>query len=262
MSYLPDNEGRRKRIRIILILLSVAVIFLYQGPLRPSFIGGLNAKAEPLFKEGESLKESLLTGFFSFFSLKKSLIKENESLKEKLNEAENKLLERDRLLAENLDLKDMLGRSNRGKLVLASVIVKPSRSPYDTLILDVGENDGISAGNKVIAYGSTVIGEVREVSSSASKVVLFSTYGEEYQGIISGKNISVKLTGRGGGNFVAELPRGILIEKGEQVFSVGISPHLLGVVDSIFSDPRNPIQRILFRSPVNTQELHLVEVIL
>lgn len=218
--------------------------------------------AAPLLKSGAVAENGVKNGLLSFFSSRRALFEENESLKARLEEVEAKLLERDRLLAENLELKSLLGRSERGRTLLAAVIAKPGQSPYDMLILDVGENHDVTVGQKVLAYGSVIIGEIRQVSATVSKVALFTSPGEEYAGIISGKNISLKLVGRGGGNFMAELPRGVEVVKGEQVISTGLWPHLLGVVESVFVDPRDPFQKIILKSPVNAAVLNSVEIIL
>lgn len=260
MNYPRSNRNQEKRFKIFLLAILIVLSFFYQYKIIFGFFGGIPALAAPLLGASKNVKEGVGEGILSLFSFKSSLIAENEGLKNKLSDFETKLLENERLLAENAELKAMLGRTEKEKLLLANVLSKPNQSPYDTLILDVGENYKVAVGDKVFASGNTLIGEIREAGKNTSKAVLFSSPGEEYDGVIVGKNISLRLTGHGGGNFIAELPRGVSIDRGDQVVSVGNFPRLLGVVDSIFSDPRDPFQSILLKSPINMQGLRLVGI--
>jgi len=56
------------------------------------------------------------------------------------------------------------------------------------------------------------------------------------------------------------LPRDFVLEKGNEVVLPGITPYVLGIVQSILSDPRDSFQKALLVSPVNIQELKFVEV--
>lgn len=263
MNYRRDNGRRKKRVRFSVLIFAITLLFLEQHRISAALGGGTVSASAPLLQSAATVKNGILNGLLALFSYKQSLIAENNALKEQLREAEAKVLDHDRLLAENTELKTLLGRGGiKEKKILAVILAKPNQSPYDTLILDIGTDNGVNIGNAVLAYGNIVVGEIREVFPKSSRAVLFSSPGEEYQGTLSVNNISLKLTGRGGGNFASELPRGVSVGKGMQIFSVGLSPHILGIVDSIFTDPRNPFQSILVRSPVNIAELKWVEIVL
>ena len=262
MTYRQDNEQQKKRIRIFLSVIVIALVFFYQHKIFPGLFGGFSQVAVPVLSAGESLKENTGNGLDALFLFKSALLRENKNLKEKLAGAEIASLERDRLIAENLELRMILGRAGEEKILLANILARPNQSPYDILILDVGKNNGVSEGAPVLAYGNMVIGRVADVSDKSSRAVLFSSPKEENDGIIIGKNIPLKLTGTGGGNFTTKVPRGILVEKGDQVISIGLPSHILGVVEDVSVDPRDPYQSILLRSPVNIYELRFVEIVL
>lgn len=260
MTYLRDNEKKRRRSRLIALFIAVAFLFYFQHAILSFFSRITLAVFAPALSGASAFKENTSNGIFSAFSFKGSLIAENDSLKAKLNESDAKLSDYNRLLIENLELKDLLGRTGSEKLLLSAILAKPNRSPYDTLILDIGEKNNVYPGATVLAYGNIIIGKISEVSDHTSKAVLFSSPGEEYDGLVLGKNTPIKLSGRGGGNFISELPRAVPIAEGDQVYSVGLSPYLLGTVQNISSDPRDPFQTILIKSPVNVTELRFVEV--
>ena len=195
----------------------------------------------------------------SFFISKNSLIKENESLKQELAIERARGLGYSSVLEENTKLKEILGRKNESaKLTLATILSKPNQSPYDTLIIDRGEQSGLIAGNMVFALGNVPIGRVAEVYEKSSKVLLFSSAGEKTQGIIN--DVSMEVVGRGGGNFEIVLPRDFILEKSNQVILPGINSYVLGIVETIISDPRDSFQKALLVSPVNIQKLKFVEV--
>ncbi|MFA5841537.1 MAG: rod shape-determining protein MreC [Candidatus Paceibacterota bacterium] len=262
MTYLRDNEKRKKRNRVFLLLIAVAFLFYYQHKIISFFSDKTALVAKPALESVSVLKEKASNGILSVFLSKSSLVAQNNGLKNELDESRAKLLDYSRLFAENSELKTLLGRNEQDKTLLASVISKPNQSPYDTIIVDVGEKNSVFAGAQVLAYGDIIIGKISEVSNDTSKATLFSSPGEEYEGMVLGKNISLKLLGRGGGNFISEFPRGVLIEQGDQVYSVGLLPHLLGTVQNISSDPRDPFQTVLVRGPINMAELRFVEIIL
>ena len=56
------------------------------------------------------------------------------------------------------------------------------------------------------------------------------------------------------------LPRDFVLEKGTEVVLPGITPYVIGIVQTIISDPRDSFQKALLSSPVNIQEIKFVEV--
>jgi len=56
------------------------------------------------------------------------------------------------------------------------------------------------------------------------------------------------------------LPRDFVLEKRTEIILPGITPYIVGIVETIISDPRDSFQKALLVSPVNIQELKFVEV--
>lgn len=193
---------------------------------------------------------------------KESLIAENKALREELASVKIGLLSRDLLLNENRELKERLGRydSNPAGL-LAAVLVKPRRSPYDTLVIDVGSRHGVDVGDLVGAHGDLLIGTIERAMETTSLVRLFSSPGEEIEVTVGSSNIAALAVGAGGGNFRLEIPRGVDITEGDIISFPSISTTIAGVVERIQVEPNDPFQTILFKSPINTNELKWVEVI-
>ena len=267
MSYLLDKREKRKKILKLFGLVLALILFVY---FRNPIFSGLAYVAQIIFRPFLSAGGSVggkVSSWGGYFQFKKSLQNENEDLKLKLSEMEAQIANWSILSDENIKLKEILGRSENRKLVLAAILAKPDRSPYDTLIIDAGSaseladrSEKVGTGNIVYAFGDIPIGKIAEVYANSSKVVLFSNPGEKTEILISGKDIFMPIVGRGGGNFEMTLPRDFVLEKGTEVQLPGLVPHVLATVETILSDPRDAFQKALLISPVNIQELKFVQV--
>ncbi len=161
-------------------------------------------------------------------------------------------------------------------MTLAAILSKPNQSPYDTLLIDAGTSQGVVTGNTVFALGDVPIGRISDVYLNSAKVVLFSNPGETTQAMISYQNLTpsatnstasspnsnvfVNLVGRGGGNFEIVIPKGVVLEEGEQAVLPGINDYVLGIVQKVISDPRNAFTKVLLTSPINIEEQKFVEI--
>lgn len=198
---------------------------------------------------------------FSTVRSKKSLISEVRALKEELGMASANLLIQKVYQRENEDLKALLGRSSdRKKNILSAVLVRPSVSPFDIIVIDIGKTSGVKVGDKVLYNGSLIIGTVSEVDIKSSKVKLFSSPGEKNIALIGPKSVQVEVEGFGAGSFVAKLPRDLEIKKGDEVIMPDISTSILGFVQKIESGVADSFQEIIFKIPINLSELKWVEV--
>lgn len=261
MNYLLDKKTKKKKFSKIALGVFFLIILIY---FRSGVSGGLSLLSHTVFRPalvaGNTLGEKF-TNLGAYFTSKYSLFLENKILKTQVISEETRMANYTSLLAENEDLKEILKRKKETtSMILGAILAKPNQSPYDTLVIDVGEKQGIKTQSLVFAQGNIPIGRIAETYPNSSKVVLFSSSGEKMQAILSSKNIFMELIGRGGGNFEMVIPRDLALEKGEQLVMIGISPYLLAVVETIISDPRDSFIKALLVSPVNIQEIKFVEV--
>lgn len=268
MSYLQDKKNRQNKfIKITIAAFALLVVFYFRAGIfgAVSFVG--ISVFRPVLTAGSSVGGAF-GNLGAYFSSKRSLYAENEELKQKL-EARNILRsDYDVLASENEGLKKIMWRlpDNR-ELTLAAILLKPNRSPYDTLVIDLGAEDGTEAGDMVYAYGNIPIGRVASVENTTSKVILFSSPGEKTEvaapSTLSGSDhgdIFWEIIGRGGGNFEMILPRDFALEKGNAVVLPGMQAFTVAVAETILSDPRSPWKTALLKSPANIQEIKFVQV--
>ena len=192
---------------------------------------------------------------------KQSLIIENGNLRQEIQKLNGRLLEFNRLVAENLDLKNLLGRKEIGySEILVQIMSGPNQTPFDTILIDRGEAAGVKLGDRVIAVGSVPIALVTEVFKNSARATLFSFPGRSADVLIGDSGIITTAIGRGGGNFEAKLPREIEIEAGDPIVIPEIDPHIFAVVEDVVSKPTDSFQTIYFKNPVNISELEWVVV--
>jgi rod shape-determining protein MreC len=261
MSYLRDKKHNIKKV----VFISIFIAFLVYVVLFTQFFGsisrGVGFVAVPVWK-AQGTAASIWDNLYAVFVSKKTLIEENKKLREDVAISGAKLLDRNLLLEENAELKELLGRDVTTQNVFSVVLTKPNRSLYDTIVIDVGENAGVKKGDRVLYGGTIVIGKVAEVLKNSSKVLLSSSPGEKIDVMVGSNSIETTAYGRGGGSFELELPRDMDVAIGDAITVSGIAPRVLGVVEHIETEPSSPTKTILFKGPVDIFKLKWVEVII
>jgi cell shape-determining protein MreC len=282
MSYLLDKKSQRKKFFKI-ALGAVLLIFLFYFRFR--IFNGLSFASQIVFRPvlvaGNNIEEKMKS-FGAYFVSKNYLYNQNQKLQAEVDFNNARNANYDSIVADNASLKEILNRLPTGQagqdpkanIILSAILAKPNQSPYDTLLIDAGAEEGIKVGNTAFALGNIPIGRVDVVYDNSAKVVLFSNPGETTEAVFSsvsggqaGQNlpasrqgIFIQLVGRGGGNFEIDLPKDFTMQKGDQAILPGINPYVLAIAQTIISDPRDPFNKALLTSPVNIQELKFVEV--
>lgn len=268
MSYLLDRRARRARqLKIAAGVLGVLLVFYFRAGISRGLSAAALETFRPMLRAGNAFGAKL-GSMGAYFSFKASLARENENLRQELAARDAKMTNYDALLADNANLQKILARApTEKKLVLAAILSWPDQSPYDTLTVDAGREEGVVSGDLVFANGDIPIGRVNSASEAAAKISLFSAPGEQTHVIVPGTlsgadngDIFFEVIGRGGGNFEMILPRDFALTEGQQTVLPGRTPSVIAIVRTILSDPRDPFKKALLASPVNVAALKYVEV--
>lgn len=261
MSYLQDKKRKKQRnLRRFIFITLLALFIIFSASVSAFMMQGTHTILTPLLSMGNRVSQNI-TNIKTFFTSKNALQKENETLKSELAGIEARLANYEVLFNENEKIKEILLRKpGERTMLLAGILGNPNQSPYDTLIIDAGEENNIKIGDNVFAYGDVPIGVVSEVASRTAKVKLYSTYGEKMSAVLAGSDTFIELVGRGRGNFEVILPRDFELVQGTLVLLPGLHPYVLAEVVTVISDPRDPFKKALLKSPINIFELKFVEV--
>ncbi len=227
-----------------IVLLCVVLIFLFRSVLRNA--PGVALQTENVLDQ---------------FSSKSELLDKIALLENTIQSYQQGTNEVALIREENESLKRELGRSDvEQKGILARVLTAPNRSFYDTIIVDIGTDQGVTEGQIAFAFDSIALGTVTEVGKNRSKVQLFSAPQRETSGTAEGSDVTITLIGRGAGEYEVRMPRDVSFAVGELISHQSISFAILAKVEKIVTDPRDPFQRLLAKAPVNLNTLKFVIV--
>jgi cell shape-determining protein MreC len=255
MTYLQRNRktrGDKKRILLIVSIVILLVVLFFAGNTVRDFVQSVG---RPILILGEKIS-SPLSVIPDYFKTKVQLVDDNEELIKENKKFKIELLTINELKKENEDLKNILNYSETPEeRMLARVISRPPLSPFDTFIIDLGEQD-ISVGASVF-HSNIHIGEVEEVFSSTSTVRLISSPNQN-SFVDIGSDIHTEAKGIGNGSFVVSVPKDVLVEVGDVVSFVNNG--VLGPVEAVEIDHISTFQNVYFSFPFSPQEIDWVEV--
>lgn len=147
----------------------------------------------------------------------------------------------DYLRVENATLLNQLNSKDEER-VIAGVIGRPSALPYDVIVIDQGEEDGIVKDAPVYADQYRAIGFIASVYKNSSVVVLLTTPGFTSTVFVYGPNIYTTAKGMGGGVIRIHVPQGIDIKNGDLVVIPALSSGVYGSITFVDSVPSRPEQ--------------------
>jgi len=259
--FLDKKQITRKK-KIIRNVIGFGIFFILVSVGILSWTGQLfNLVGEPIWGTENFLTKSFYNINY-LFRTKATITEENHNLIEEVAYLRGSVTDYQILKNENAELKELLGRvEENSDFILGNILTKPNHSPYDTLIIDIGNNTGIKEGETVYANGNMPIGSIEKVYDKTSLVSLYTNPSRKTEGFMDISNVSVELTGRGGGNFEMVVPAELSIEKNMIVYLPGSNSKIIALVGKIISEPTDPFKRVLLSSPVNVQNLKWVQVL-
>lgn len=182
----------------------------------------------------------------------------NEQLRASLASTTAALADRDELYRQTLELKALLNRTDTSKTTLAAVLMHPPGIPYDTLVIDIGQNAHVTAGALVFAGGTSAIGTVSDVYADTARVLLFSAPGTSYQALVHGTPVT--LSGQGAGSMRGEVPAGTAVAAGDPVTLPGLLSAFAGSVSYVRQESGASFIEVFVQMPVDVFSLQFVEV--
>jgi rod shape-determining protein MreC len=256
-----DNRGRRSKLVVFGVLAVVCLYALTRPASVDFFANTLGTVVTPVAERGgNSIEASVRSA--GFFSDKDELLKENAQLKNDILSLSLKIMDRNLLAEENQELKQSLGRDEETQRVLATVLTRPASSPYGTVLLDVGTFDGVGVGDRVVRE-QVVLGEVVRVHEMTALVQPYASAGVRFTALLGTDTVvPIVVVGRGGGNYLIEIPRDTRVAVGDEVTLPALAPYLLGTVEFIDIQSNDPFKQILFKTPVSLDTIRSVEVVL
>ena len=258
MNSYRQNKGRR---RLLIATVCVVLIFLVDilsgGALRALVRTGVR----PIWGAGSGI----VSGIFNsgFFSTRRALERENALLREQLTQSEARAAGYQALKDEHEALQGLLHVVQGARGITAPIISSLSSSPYGTFMIGAGPSDGIALGDLVLAGDSSssgfAIGRISDVRNHTSLVTELFAPNVSTLAVIGGAETTV--TGQGGGNARAEVPRDIPVAAGDTVRSPLVGGRPIGLVGAVHADPASASQQVYIGLPVGLSALQFVYVL-
>lgn len=247
---------QNRKSKIIGIVICIAIVTFLVFAVAPYFLGSIFQKNTQTIL---MLDDSIGTVLDSTAS-KKTLLAKIESLE--TNRAYSELLsqEVEILRNENQALKESMGRVQNQARIISGILMTHSQSLYNVVLIDAGERNGIQVGSQVFALGNVLVGFIDTVFNTTATVRLISYPGQVTNLVHQKTGTIIEATGQGGVGFKFTLPRDIIIEVGDTIIATGVQTYIVGVVEEVINDPREPVQTILARLSANPETLRFLEI--
>lgn len=190
--------------------------------------------------------------------------KTRSALQHEVIRLQEELARRDVLLAsenalrqENEILRSLVRLSDKKEGFAVPVISSFSSSPYGTFTIGAGSLRGVQEGD-IALVGDFVLGTVSEVSQNSSLVRAVLAPGITTE-VLSG-TVGFSLSGRGGGNGFAQVPREAELENGAPIVSPSLGERPVGVIGRIESASSSAFSDVYVAFPFNIQAIRFVFV--
>ena len=197
------------------------------------------------------------------FSSARALAEENRLLKSEVAELRARLAGIATVEEDARALRALAKLATEEDGVGAPIISSLFSSPYGTLLVGAGSDEGVEVGDLVLSgdggRGSFVVGRVRDVGRHRALVDYALAPGTRFEGVIGGATLQIE--GAGGRNARAEAPDSVLIESGDPVIVSEFGGRAVGIVGSISHDVANASNDIFINLPVDLGVLRYVYVI-
>lgn len=248
-SWRHDEQKKKQRRKLLGVVLLVSLLLLLlRGPVANTLGGFFALLGRPFWfiRDELSIKyESVATAL----STKARLEAENKHLKDVLDEVSLEAYSRDQLKEENDNLKAMLNRGSEYTYTLSRILSAPPVSPYDTLLIDSGSDQGVTIGMQALSQGDFKVGEVTRVWGRTALVSLYSTPNTQLSVTVGSSSIPTVAWGLGGGNLRVILPRGVAVKVGDLVSIPTLGAEYAGTVDAIDRPEGSSLEAIYIRLP-------------
>lgn len=166
----------------------------------------------------------------------------------------------EKLKQENNELRNLLGVTPESR-VLARVLARPGQLPYDVLMIDKGEQDGIMLDTPVFVGGDDrILGLVTKVLEKTAHVTLVTTPGFLATAYIYGPNIYTTTEGMGSGVLRVRVPQGIELSENDIVILPAVDSGVFGTIARVETSPTKPERYGYIIADIPLQSLQYVSV--
>ena len=179
MDYVYDfgNKKNKNKKKIFIIIIFIILVIIVSAFLFKDSNNKIVSKIASVivypFSKIYDFGLGLTNGFDTYFADKKNLKNENDDLKNEVNNLKMQLLESQRVLDENISLKQMLEIKKSFQhfnIKMAKIIYREHDNWTQTFKINIGKNDGIEK-NQAVVHTDGLVGYISNVEDDTATVV-------------------------------------------------------------------------------------------
>ena len=200
----------------------------------------------------------------ALFSSRAALEAQNAALSQQVADLQARVGYAAVLETENDNLRALTQLAQTTHGLTAPVVSSVISSPYGTFLIGAGAQDGVRAGDVVLAAAASpqdgfIVGVLSDVGAHTSTVEeLFAPHAAINASLKAG---AIVLSGSGGGNAHGILPRDTPVQTGDAVFVPQYNDRVAGIVGAVASTSASATEDIYVSLPVNLGALQFVYVV-
>lgn len=211
----------------------------------------------------ESFIGASISPAFSSAVAKADLVRERDELRSRLEAEEEMTQLLESKIADFTEIESLFfsggNTEAHERIVVAHVLSRPPMSPFDTFIIDAGENRGVKVDEIVYANSVTAIGRVSEVRSTTAVVALYSSPSETIEVSVPGIDGTLSASGFGGGTISVMIPHGMHIGTSTPVYLAG-SRTIVGFIGDRRPELREHADRVFAQLPISFRSISWVSI--
>lgn len=250
-----DRSRNQRRVlwRVSICVAALVVLDIFSGGMIRASVRSVLA---PIERAGYAL--GMTTNIIPFFELRTTLLDRQHDLEQQIADltVQNALLKQQQFetMSQNIATTSVSNTEER-----AQVLSDPYTSPYGEIMIGVGPDQNVHAGDVVVDSRGVVLGTISTVGSQSATVSLMSAPGRTTDAEVHG--VPITLTGRGGVTLYATLPRGTNVAVGDPVIVPQYHRRLIGVVVLVDAQASGADVPIVVGMPTNTAVTPYVTVV-
>lgn len=250
MTYLSNKKKQYGvRARYILLLIFLLVLSFFWRPIR-LFTYPIVLPVVQVIENIISDISSIPLFFSTYIISHKNSSEKINSLEKNIELLENKVASQNSQL-EHYIAKDELQTKGHLATLEVNIIAQDLYFLYSTMIISKGFTDGVEEGMIVYTRGYQPVGTVTEVYRSTAIVSLLSASGNKVNAFTESNKTALVLTGDGGGNFIAQIPKNVEITIGDNIFLSQNTAMNVGNIVDIKGSPQDFFRTVYIRGAYN-----------
>jgi rod shape-determining protein MreC len=263
-----------RRLRSALLIFLFFSVFLYilslnfRSPERMDVLQRIVVESILPFFKSVGKVSSFAEDMVNEYVFLRQLRAENESLREQLASAEQRLIDYQEAYLENQRLRRLLDFKStiQAETIPAQVVLHDLTGWFQTLMVDKGFRDQI-ASDMAVVNDEGVVGRILDVSDRYARILLLTDPGSSIDAIIQRNRVRGIVTGKDANTCFLKYVRGNLdVQVGDLITTSGkdgVFPKglRLGTVTAVYKDPLDLFQRIEVKPLVRLSALEELLII-